>query len=129
MQCYYALLRLYDASEFLQSWSTRTRSYSLFAVRLAVAMRISSCNAAHDILIRNNVNPVVIANFRQASHATHTINGMQHSKPCQRLNSVRSRRKINIVAARTESTDMPTGEAVPDFEVGLVCTSRLSRCN
>lgn len=102
----------------------------ILAVRTAVwRMRHTFCTAAQARLTRNNVNPVPNANFRQASHATHTTNGAQHSKPCQRLNFLSSRRKTHIVAARTESTEMPMGKAVPDFEVGLACALQLSRCN
>ena len=72
--------------------------------------------------IRNNTGCISTSKFKQASFATYRLkNETRHIKPCQRSDSVHGRQKLHIVAARTESAEIPVGNAVPDFEVSLSC--------
>ena len=91
------------------------------ALRFSVLMRtFAICSAAQTHSIRHNTSCISTSHFKQASFATYRVNENRHIKPCQRSNSVHSRQKLNIVAARTESAEMPVGNAVPDFMVSLV---------
>lgn len=76
------------------------------------------CSVAQAHSIRNTIST---SKFKQASFATYKTNETRRREPWQRLRSTHSRQRLHIVAARTESVDMPVGIAVPDFEVSLVC--------
>ena len=80
----------------------------------------ANCSAAQAHSFRVT-SCIPVSPYKQAYFATYRINDTRHIKTCQRSNSVHRRQKLHIVAARTESVDIPVGKAVPHFEVSLAC--------